>query len=72
VKVKAPKCPACGSWMYISTGESEEERVDVPPTIFIYWTCDCSKADVHPFDVMTVLGQKVVLLRHKTHNASSE
>ena len=72
MKVKAPKCPSCGRWMYILTDESEEERVDVPPTVEIYWTCDCGRSDTIPFDVAFVGGRCVLILPHREHSASDE
>jgi hypothetical protein len=53
MKVKAPKCPACGRWMYIGSDESDEERVDVAPTVEIYWMCDCGRADNIPLKTIS-------------------
>lgn len=82
MKVQAPKCPACGGWMYINYDESEEERVDVAPTIEIYWTCDCSRADTYPlqFTITAVDLENVIVTGYridavqprKKRNESSE
>ena len=82
MKVKAPKCPACGRWMYINHNETEEDRVDVAPTVEIYWTCDCPRADAYPLEItITSVDTKDIVITgvhfdsvqpRKKHSESSE
>lgn len=72
MQIKVPKCPECGRWLYIDSYAPAEKRVDTAPTVFIYWTCECDRADQWPLEISFLLGQPVAAQPHSKHNESDE